>query len=146
MTQGEAIEYIGENPGAKMTEVAEALGARINTASTILGKLHSRGRLVRVSGNGTRHDPYRYDLAERVRVKFSPVNHPELPKVTHCHPDVQRRIIHRLRDMRGRDVTLRMLKHYVRAESTEQLHDAAEDLVAQGVLKRGDEVMTWRYW
>ena len=128
-----------ENPGLTSSAIARLLVE--NPTGVAVGLLyHTRKGNVSRWGQGTQAEPYRYYLPGDAR----PVAPVERPRT--CDPDLQRRIMHRLRDMRGRDVTLRMLKHYVRAESAMQLHDAAEDLVAQGVLKRGDEVMTWRYW
>lgn len=138
MSKNDLFAFIARG-GATLREVVNRFGISPDNATSRLHYYYSDGRLERCG------KPYRYYLPGQVPSSAEDIPEP-LETPTYCHPDVQRRIMHRLRDMRGRDVTLAMLKHYVRAESAAQLHDAAEDLVAQGALRRGEQGLSWRYW
>ena len=148
MTKNRLLTYLADYPGASFAEIATYFGGVKNV---INNRLHYHFKMGAVERRGKR-GKYRYYIAGQApRLEPEPAPMPtSLTPPVRVRPKVKAHIMRRLADMRGRDVHLAMLIRYCGGTAVE-LHDAANALVAEGVLTRSGDgsagaPLVWRYW
>lgn len=140
-------ELLASLPGT-VDQLAGRFRTSSNNVRNRLWRCQRAGEVWR-DGSGTRNDPYRYHRADaKAEVPPEPPHPTSAPtsrRDVRLSDPLERRIILRMRDLLGREVTLTMLRRYVRARSATELVAACESLMERGVLLPGDG-LSWRYW